>query len=229
VKAAKNQTLTPFAIVAFVVLGLAGLGGIGFGLMTIFGGNSSSNDVEEVALAERPFLTLKHDLGKFQIDYPEGWTTKTAGGEGGYPPSAQIEGDDAEFTVKSSLGGAAIADIAGAGGATLDLGLPNGDEEESDIDRAPVATVHGFHRKKYDLEYSDYEESPPETIQANGFGEGRLSMFTASAGAFAGRIKGFRATFLAPDFQYNIFCQVPERKFDAYEPLLRKMIASFRR
>jgi hypothetical protein len=215
----------PALIAVLAVLGLAGVTGAGFALVKAIGGGA-----EAAKPLEKQYVLFEHELGSFKIEHPSDWQARGAGGNGGVPPSVQIEGDDAYFNAKGSIGGAAIGDMASAGAGMADFGIPGEDEAEDagGIDLSPVASVHEYQKTKRELELNDYEESPPEKIESGGFGEGRLSLFTASKG-FGSRIKGFRGTFLATDYQYNLFCHVPERQFDRYEPIFRKMIASFTR
>jgi len=226
-----DGTPKPALIAMLAILGLVGVGGIGFVLIKVFGGGGAKAEP-----IDKTYAVAKHEVANFSIDYPEDWTATPAGGSGGSPPSIQIEGDGAYFRVKGSLGGAAIGDMAQAGsnvGSNLGLNLPGegGAEVENagpEIDLEPVAAVHDLQGKFFEQDYDDYEETPGQKIDTP-FGEGRISTYTAKKGMFGGKIKGFRASFLATDYNYNIYCYVPEGQFGQYEPIFRKMIGSFKR
>lgn len=219
----------PALIAVLAVLGVVGLVGIGFVAVKMFGGGGGG----QTKSLDKQYVTVRHEISSFSIDHPDDWKAAIAGGSGGAPPSIQIDGDEAYFRVKGSLGGAAIGDAAQAGsnlGSNLGINLPGeeGEDAGGGEDLAPVAVVHEMQGKFFEQDYDDYEETPGQKIDTP-FGEGRISTYTAKKGMFGGKIKGFRASFLATDYNYNIYCYVPEKQFEQYEPVFRRMIGSFKR
>ena len=191
-----------------------------FGLIAFFGVRYMMNSREAAAIASGPpttFETLLHEDGRFEVDYPSGWIKSLGGGTSGVPPFARFENEDQthKFSIKGSMSGAAIGDIAGA----TNMG-------ESEIDElAPVHAVHVFQGEKIALEYDSYEETPIEVIQT-GLGEGRICEFTASK-TFS-KSYGLRATLLTTQFQFNVICTCPKNDLDAYRPIFRKLINGIR-
>ena len=91
-----------------------------------------------------------------------------------------------------------------------------------------MQAVHEFQQEIFKQDYSDYNEEDPVKIESKGFGEGRRSIFTAKKGIFS-KVKGYRATFLANDYSFQVYCYVPEKQFDQFEPIFKKMIDSVTR
>jgi len=96
----------------------------------------------------------------------------------------------------------------------------------SSDDSKPIARVHEYQRQKFADELSNYKEfGEPETIDT-GWGEGRLSTYTAS-GSFGSSIYGYRITLITSKYQWNVTCQCPtKREFDAYKDVFRRVVSS---
>jgi hypothetical protein len=207
-------------IALFAVFGLIGLTGVGFAVVKMVAG--AGGPAKPV---EKQWGTFHHELGNFKIEHPTDWKVSSKGGTGGILPWALFEGDDASVRVRADQNGSSIGTIAQAG-SNLGFSVPGVDQEEAPDELDPVAAVHEFQVNDVKGDYNDYEETPPETITTP-FGEGRLSVFTASSGF--SKYKGLRCTFLASDFQYNIICKISSGQFDKFEPVFRRMVMSFQR
>lgn len=166
------------------------------------------------------FKKFTHKHGNLAADYPAGWILKSGGGTGGVPNWVSFENEiqEVKITVRGSMSGTSMSDIATSGGGIpIDLG---GDVPD---DLAPVAGVHQFQKDKISAEYNAYEESEPRKIDS-GFGEGRISDFTAK-NTFSSEY-GVRATLIANQYQYNVICTCPKSRLEEYKPVFEKIISS---
>ena len=153
----------------------------------------------------------------FRCDYPKGWQAESRGGSGNIPPSVRIEQGRIKISYRASNSGAAMQDMAQAG-ANMMGELPD--------DQKPVARVHDFQRQKFSDEMPNYAEVGQVEKIETGWGEGRLSLFSASGG-FGSKIFGYRVTLLTTNFQWNIVCQCPtKREFEAWKPVFRRIVES---
>lgn len=165
------------------------------------------------------FSTYQHEQGRLSTEYPYGWTVESGGGTGGVPNWISF-GDqlqDVQITIRGSVSGTAISDIAQSGGAPFGAAADVPDEVD------PVAAAHQFQKDKISSEYDDYFETPPETITSR-FGEGRVSSFTGRA--LFSSVCGLRATLIANQYQYTVICRCPESRLDEYSPVFKRIIAS---
>jgi hypothetical protein len=209
----------PALIAMFAIGGLIGLTGVGFAVVKMVGNSAAAKKP-----VEKEWANFKHELGNFSIDYPKDWTASGKGGTGGVQPWAMFEGDDANVRVRSDLGGSMVGTIAQNMGGGFNV--PGGDQAELPDELDPIAAVHAYQVKDLEGDYNDYEETSPEVIKGDGSGEGRLSVFTGSQGFT--KYKGIRASFNATNNQYNIVCKISASRYDKFEPIFRKMIASFK-
>lgn len=188
--------------------------------MIIRAGSASSPDAAALAMPEK-FVVFKHGEAGLSVECPDGagWITDSGGGTGGVPPWITVKNEKQEvfISIRGSVSGTAISDIASGGVApgALDEDLPD--------ELHPAAVVHKFQHDKIRADYNTYEETEPRKIET-GFGEGRVSDFTAGS-AFSTEY-GLRATLIANQYQYNVICKVPKKRLAAYRPILERMIKS---
>ncbi|HID77406.1 MAG TPA: hypothetical protein EYP56_15605 [Planctomycetaceae bacterium] len=159
--------------------------------------------------------------GAFQCDYPEGWEAQGAGKREAFH-SAKFSSGSATIKITADLAGSLMGDIAESFGGLGDAG---GLAEEGE-DLSPVAEIHQLGKERVAEELSNYEEKEPEVVQTR-LGEGRRSEFSAS-GAFAGRLRGYRVTFLAHNHRVTVVCMCPEGYWDRLQPVFDKVIDSLR-
>lgn len=175
----------------------------------------------ETALLAVPteFRNFKHEHGRLSTDYPQGWLVESGGGTGGVPNWISYEQtqQDVKVTIRGSVSGTAVSDIAQSGGAPIGPGVDLADEDD------PLVAVHMFQKDKISAEYDEYSESPPEKIDS-GFGEGRISSFNGTA--MFSNICGLRATLVSNQYQYTIICRCPADRLEEYDPIFRRLIAS---
>lgn len=214
-----TRGLSPAMIAMLIVPVVLLVAGLSYGIYR--GGAGGSGAAQEpVAAAPAQMSRYESEHGNFSIDHPEDWSVSGGGGTGGVPPWARFESDDAYFQVRASPSGAAVGDISGAGGGMFSDELPE--------DLEPVAQVHNFQKMKIEVDYSDYDETPGIKIEPP-YGEGRLSTFTGGEGLLGSSVKGYRATFIGTNFQFNIIAKCPEDQWDQYEATFKKMIDSLGR
>lgn len=167
------------------------------------------------------FSKFEHKAASLSSEYPEAWDKRSGGGTGGIAPWIRFENSDLEISIsiRGSISGTAISDIAAAGGGMLQGQL--GDEIPDELD--PVAAVHQYQRDKISGEYNEYEETEPVPIET-GFGEGRICEFTA--GSTFSTEYGVRATLIANQYQYNVICKCPKKLLEEYKPVFERIIKS---
>ncbi len=200
-----------FGLAGLVVLGL--LGGAGFWMVRMREAHQQAMAVPDT------YHEWQHPKGRLSARYPDGFTVSDGVAAGGVAPWAKFENDvqDVVITIRASMSGSALSDIAKAGSQAVgDLAkLP--DEEE------PVAAIHAWQREKLETEFDSYEETAPQVIET-GFGSGRVSEFTRTK-LFTTEY-GLRATVIGGQFQYNILCRCPKDRLDEYRPVFEEVIRS---
>lgn len=165
---------------------------------------------------------FKHELGGFSLKVPQGWETQSSGGSGGRPPVASFEDGTAHISVRHNPKGAAISDMA-----SIPQGGPiiPGEQEEEE---PPAKAVHEFMGQTiYSADFKNFEEQPGKEFKVP-YGEGWLSVFTGKQG-FGGTMKAYRLTLTGTQFQYNVICKCPEKKWEQYEPVFMEVIKSISR
>ena len=218
-----EDAANPILIGVFVVLGLCSLSALGYFGFQKFGGAADTKPLEW------KFVTFKHDIG-WSVEHPDTWTPKASGGTGGQPPVLLMEADGAIFRIKGSIGGSALGSIAQTGQAG-GIAIPGADDDPPAVggasDETPETAIHLIQQQYFKNDYKNFEETPPKKL-VTPFGEGRISTFTGEEGFFSKK-KGYRATFMANDYQYNIRAYVPEAQWEKWEPTFKRMIESFSR
>ena len=119
------------------------------------------------------------------------------------------------------------ADITGALVSGADSANPGDVPEGSEF--APVQKAHEHYAKSAGDDLSGYQESKPEVFKDFGFGEGRLSVFTASAGMFGGKLKGYHVTGLTRDRRISLLAYGPEADFAKLRPTFLAVARSLAR
>jgi hypothetical protein len=190
-------------LVGLVVAGIVLLRGSGIGK-----GTKYEAPQNYVAFAPRGF--------QLSAKVPEGWKQTYAGGEMGIPMSARFTSGSISVDVRESIGGGALAQAAIAvQGASP--GVPQ---------EAPVVGIHAYHRRHFEEDYKNYEEQFARPIKTRGYGEGRISDFTAGEGLLGLPIKGCRATVMNPIHQFTVTCKCSPGHFKDVRPVFEKIVAS---
>lgn len=164
----------------------------------------------------KDFVAFSSPNGELSCQVPKDWASKSGGGTGGVPAYATFENGSVKIDFRSDRAGSAMSTGVQAGSQNQQ-NLP--DEEK------PVSTMHEFQKKKFKEALSDYEEQGnPEMIKTAGFGEGRLSAFTATEGF--SKVFGYRITLLGVNNQWNLVCKCPGNQWKDFQPVFRKIAES---
>ena len=146
--------------------------------------------------------------GLFAMEYPDGWKAD-GGGKSGIQ-WAEFKKGSCVIEVDSNISGSAVADIAGSASAGL-----GGDGEPIDPklaeEMAPANAAHKWIKldEQRFAKFKAYKEEEPTVIRPP-IGEGRKSLFTASAG-MGQKVKGYRVTIPTNDKAIIIFAYAPEK------------------
>jgi hypothetical protein len=201
-----------------LVLILGGVGGLLLVSLVVGGIVLLRSGVFKPAKYEPPQNYVSFAPKGFQLSakVPEGWTQTCAGGEGGVPISARFSSGSISVNVRESIGGGALgqAAIAMQGAAP---GVPK---------EAPVVGIHAYHRRRFEEDYKNYNEGFERPIKTRGYGEGRISDFTANEGLFGLQVKGCRATVMNSIHQFTVTCKCPAGQFKDIKPVFEKIVAS---
>jgi hypothetical protein len=201
-----------------LVLILGGVGGLLLVSLVVGGIVLLRSGIFKPAKYEPPQNYVGFAPKDFQLSakVPEGWTQTYAGGEGGLPITARFASGSISVNVRESLGGGALgqAAIAMQGAAP---GVPK---------EAPVVGIHAYHRRRFEEDYRNYNEGFERPIKTRGYGEGRISDFTANEGLFGLQVKGCRATVMNSIHQFTVTCKCPAGQFKDIKPVFEKIVAS---
>jgi hypothetical protein len=152
----------------------------------------------------------------FAVDYPENWKA-VGGGQSGYY-SARFTSGSASIRVTADMVGSVIGDIARSQSRMA------GTEHIEQF--KPINKVHELGNKQMAEEWSSYQEQPAAPFRS-GFGEGRLSEFTAG-GSFGGKMHGYRLTALSVDRRITVVCYAREADWQKLKPAFDKVNASLK-
>jgi hypothetical protein len=162
------------------------------------------------AVAPSAFATYKAPEGAFQCQYPEDWSVQPEGIHNRY--KVTFTKHHASIRISQGVLGSVLADISGALGAG------------KDDERSPVAQVHELKRRATEAEASGYKEEPAQTVTTR-FGKARRSAFT-EAGSFGKQTRGYRATVLGHQTQFDVYCECPAADWETLQPAFAQVIES---
>ncbi len=146
-------------------------------------GDKTVNPDADRALAS---VEMSAKDGAFRLRHPPGWETQTGGKADNTYSYILLDKGAAKITVYADITGALVSGADSSNASDFEEGSPF----------APVHKAHEHYAKNGTGELSDYQESEPEVFKDSKFGEGRISVFTASAGMFGGKFKGYHATVM---------------------------------
>jgi hypothetical protein len=194
-----------------VAVGVVVVGLLVFLIMNLPGGGGGA----KVAVPQN-FVAFSSKNGEINCEAPQDWASKTGGGQGGVPPYATFEKGSIKISFRSSPSGGSFQMMAQAGG---------NDDGELPDELKPVSKVHEIQKRKFEDEMSGYQEQGnPVMINTKGFGEGRMSEFTANVGF--GKVYGYRVTLLGTNNQWNCVCQCSASQWKDFQPVFRRIIES---
>lgn len=146
-------------------------------------GDKTVNPEADKALAS---VEMSAKDGAFKLRHPPGWQTQTGGKADNTYSYILLDKDPMKISVYADITGALVSGADSANASDFEEGSPF----------APVHKAHEHYAKTGVDEFSDYQESEPTVFKDSGFGEGRISVFTASAGMFGGQLKGYHVTVM---------------------------------
>ena len=153
-----------------------------------------------------------------KLKHPPGWQVETGARPDNTYSWGRFTGGSAKIQV--------FADVQGS----LMSGSDSAQPQEKGSPLAPVQRAHEDYKRKAAEEYTDYRETEPALFEGSGLGEGRFSLFTASAGGlFGGKTRGLRVTLLTNDRRVTLLCECPGKEFDALRPTLLAVCRSVAR
>ena len=154
----------------------------------------------------------------FKLKYPQGWESDTGSRPDNTYSWAKFTKDSATIQV--------YADISGS----LMSGADSAGQYEEGSELAPVHRAHEIYEKTASEEFSDFVDSKPTLFKGSQMGEGRISIFTASAGGlFGSKLRGYHVTLLSRDRRVTILCHCPEKEFPNLKPTFLAVCRSFAR
>lgn len=141
--------------------------------------------------------------GAFRLRHPPGWEAQTGGKADNTYSYILLDKGAAKITVHADITGSLISGADSASASDFEEGSPF----------APVQKAHEHYAKTGTTELDEYQESEPRVFKDSGFGEGRISVFTASAGMFGGKLKGYHATVMNRDRRISALAYGPAEDF----------------
>jgi hypothetical protein len=118
------------------------------------------------------------------------------------------------------------ADIAGS----LLSGSDSAGQHEEGSEMAPAHRTHDPYAKTASDEFADFVDSKPAMFKGSQIGEGRISIFTASAGGlFGSKLRGYHVSLLSRDRRVTILRHCPEKEFPKLKPTFLAACRSFAR
>ena len=94
-------------------------------------------------------------------------------------------------------------------------------------DASPAELIHEHQRQQSSENFKSYSEEPQSRgIKTKGFGESRVSDFTAREGIFGADVRGCRATAANQLRQFTVTCKCSPALFQDAKPVFEKVISS---
>jgi hypothetical protein len=210
---ARQKKKSPLLIILTLVGGLAIVGLAAGGLVWLRGSGLGKSAKYE---PPQNYVTFAPKAFELSAKIPEGWTTEYGGGQSGIPMFARFASDSISIQIRESIAGGALGQAAIA----LQGNSPQIPKE------APVVGIHEMHRKEFEEAYKKYNETMTRPIKTRGYGEGRISDFTAAEGLLGLPIKGCRATMMNSIHQFTVTCKCSVRQFKDVRPVFEKIVGS---
>jgi pSer/pThr/pTyr-binding forkhead associated (FHA) protein len=153
-----------------------------------------------------------------KCEVPENWKQQFRGGKNAGPMWARFTDGPLTIEISENLTGEAIREAVVAMRKKADPARRD----------APAAEqIHEYQRQKASENFESYNESPrSQGLQTKGYGEARISDFTATQGLFGAEVSGCRVTVLNQARQLTVICQCPPSLFQDAKPMFEKVIAS---
>lgn len=191
------------------VLGLCVTAGLIYFVYSMGSSLNPAGAANERIVTPIKYTIFAPEVGDFGCEYPEDWTVKSGGGQGGVQSWAKFSSPDksTSISIRGNMTGAAL------GGA----GLAMTQGADADEIEPPVVDIHRLMKRKFSDDYPNYEEIGDLTLFKTKMGDTCSSIFTTKT-MFGGKQKGYRVTLLTGRVQFNLICLCDEALFDKMRP-----------
>lgn len=196
------------------VVGVCLMAGLGFFVYSKGSALTPAGTANNNVVVPAKFTKYEPEVGNFGCEYPEGWTKKSGGGQGGVQSWAKFSSPDESTTIsiRGNMSGAAL------GGAGLAMSQGADDEIEP-----PVVGIHHLMKQKFADDYSNYEEIGDFQLFKTKMGDTCSSIFTTKS-LLGGTQKGLRVTLLTGRVQFNLICLCDAALFDKMRPVFDQTV-----
>jgi len=200
---------------ALVIAGsIALIGLVGGGVILLRSGQATKFDAPHkyVQFSPKSFEMI------LSCNVPEDWKQKFRGGKNAGPVWAQFSDGRLTIEICENLSGEGIREAVVAMRKKADPARRD----------APAAEqIHESQRQKSSENFKSYNEAPRSRgIETKGYGEARISDFTATEGLFGTEVSGCRATALNQAHQLTVTCKCPPSLLQDAKPVFEKVISS---
>jgi len=200
---------------ALVIAGsIALIGLVGGGVILLRSGQATKFEAPQkyVQFSPKSFEMI------LSCNVPEDWKQKFRGGKNVGPVWAQFSDGRLSIEICEKLTGDGIREAVVAMRKKAD---------PARRDAAAAEQIHEFQRQKSSENFKSYNEAPRSLgIETKGYGEARISDFTATEGLFGTEVSGCRATVLNQAHQLTVTCKCPPSLFQDAKPVFEKVISS---
>jgi hypothetical protein len=200
---------------ALVIAGSIALVGLVGGMFFLRGSGQATKfeaPQKYVQFSPKSFETI------LTCEVPEDWKQKFRGGRNSGPVWAQFTDGRLTIEICENLTGDGIREAVVAMRKKVDPARRD----------APAAEqIHESQRQKSAENFKSYNEAPRSRgIETKGYGEARISEFTATEGLLGTEVSGCRATALNQAHQLTVTCKCPPSLLHDAKPVFEKVISS---
>ncbi len=151
-------------------------------------------------------------------EVPENWKQKFSGGKNAGPILAQFTDGRLSIEIREHLTGDGIREAVAAMRKQID---------QARRDASAAEQIHEYQRQKSSENFKSYAEGLwSQGIKTKGYGEARISDFTATDGLLGTEVSGCRATALNQARQLTVTCKCAPALFQDAKPVFEKVISS---
>lgn len=198
------------------IAGLIALVGLGGGGMFLLRGSSQVTSYE----APQKYVLFNPKIYAMMLscEVPEDWKQQIRGGQNIGPIQARFTDGRLSIEICENLTFDGIREVVVAMRQKADTARR---------DASPAELIHEHQRQQSAENFKSYSEEPQSRgIKTKGFGESRISDFTAREGIFGTDVRGCRATAANQLRQFTVTCKCPPAMFQDAKPVFEKVISS---
>jgi hypothetical protein len=199
-----------------VIAGAVALVGLVVGGVILLRGLGQATQFEPpqnyVSFSPKEFETI------LTCEIPASWKQQFRGGRNAGPIWARFTDGQVSIEICENLSGAGIQEAVVAMRKKAD---------PARREAPPAEQIHEAQRQKSSESFKSYNEAPrTQGLKTKGYGEARISDFTAREGLFGTEVSGCRATALNQAHQLTVTCKCPPAVFHEAKPVFEKIISS---